>query len=377
MSEVFGSPIIQFIILATLSVVARALFMRKGNSPTASGAIAMAIGIFVLGALQQMPFPVKLLTQLLTIEGLIVWAFIVASYASSYQHGTFHLHTENPVGCFAVGTWVAGTAVLCRLTDVVLPQWRPLTLILAILTVLIWLWFLSLIVGKLPLIIPRPADVKVTGIILLAVVSTQSVVLMVEQLFPQQAPGWLMLLLISLGCAFYLAGLILIMRRYREQKGWHLTDDWDNTNCILHGAMSITGLAAVESRVAPTDLIVAIWGWATLVFVFVEAVEIARLCVRVRAYGWQRGVFSYAVSQWARNFTFGMFYAFTLRLHNGLGLAGSGGSEWLAAVQGFIVGYGQYVVLLLLLVELALFAAKNIAMDQGLTRIRSLTKWTT
>ncbi len=377
MSEVFGSPIIQLIILATLSGVARALFMRRGDSPTASGAIAMAIGIFVLGALQQMPFPVKLLTQLLTIEGLIVWGFIVASYVRSYQHGTFHLHTDNPVGCFAVGTWVAGTAVLCRLTDIVLPQWRLLTLALALLTVLIWLWFLALIVGKLPIILPRPADLKVTGVILLAVVSTQSVILMIEQLFPQQVPGWLLLLLISLGCAFYIVGLILIVRRYREQKGWRLTDDWDNTNCILHGAMSITGLAAVESKVVPTDLIVAIWGWVMIVFMVVEAIELARLRARIHAFGWQRGVFSYAASQWARNFTFGMFYAFTLRLHNGLGLAGSGGSGWVAAVQSLIIGYGQYVVLLLLLGELALYAARNIAIDQGLTRIRSLTHRTT
>jgi hypothetical protein len=88
-------------------------------------------------------------------------------------------------------------------------------------------------------------------------------------------------------------------------------------------------------------------------------------------------VFSYTASQWARNFTFGMFYAFTLRLHNSLGLAGGGGSEWLVAVQSFIVGYGQYVVLLLLLVELALYAARNITIDQGLAHIRSLTQRTT
>ncbi len=366
MSEVFGSPITQLIILAILSAATRALFMREGSSPTASGAIAMAIGIFVLGALQQLPFSTQQLTQLLTIEGLIVWAFIVVSYVGSYRRGAFHLHTDNPVGCFAVGTWVAGTAVLCRLTDIVLPQWRPLTLALAMLAALIWLWFLALIGGKLPLILSRPADLKVTGIILLAVVSTQSVVLMIEQLFPLQAPGWLVPLLISLGYAFYIAGLILIIRRYGEQKGWRLADDWDNTNCILHGAMSISGLAALECRVIPASLIVATWVWAAAVFVVIEAVELARLYARVRAFGWQLGVFGYSVSQWARNFTFGMFYVFTLSLYRSLGVT-AGESASLALVQGFIVAYGQYVVLLLLLTELALFASRNIKVRQLLT----------
>lgn len=366
MSEVFGSPITQLIILATLSAAARALFMREGSSPTASGAIAMAIGIFVLGVLQQLPFSTQRLTQLLTIEGLIVWAFIVVSYVCSYQRGAFHQHTEDPVGCFAIGTWVAGTAVLCRLADMVLPQWRPLTLALAILTVLIWLWFLSLIGGKLLLILSHPADLKVTGIILLAVVSTQSVVLMAEQLFPQQTPNWLVLFLIYLGYVFYAIGLLLILRRYTTQPGWRLTEDWDNTNCILHGAMSISGLAALESRVIADGLIVATWVWVTIVFVVIEAVELARLYARVRAYGWQRGLFSYAVSQWARNFTFGMFYVFNLRLYRSLGVAGSESAS-LAAVQGFIVAYGQYVVLLLLLFELALFASRNIKVRQLLT----------
>jgi hypothetical protein len=64
------------------------------------------------------------------------------------------------------------------------------------------------------------------------------------------------------------------------------------------------------------------------------------------------------VSQWARNFTFGMLYAFTLHLH--LSLPGADGSAALAALWTFLVRYGQYVVLALLVVEIALYVSGNL-----------------
>ena len=68
-------------------------------------------------------------------------------------------------------------------------------------------------------------------------------------------------------------------------------------------------------------------------------------------------MFTYHVSQWARNFTFGMFYAFTLYLHRSLPAAG--GIAQLSTAWSLVANYGQYVVLALLLVEVGLFTAKN------------------
>src|SRR3546814_12892621 len=76
--------------------------------------------------------------------------------------------------------------------------------------------------------------------------------------------------------------------------------------------MSITGLAAVMSGAVPFAVCYATWLYAGIMFLLVEAVELARLVQRKRLYGWRRGLGPYHVSQWARNFTFGMFYAFTL-----------------------------------------------------------------
>jgi hypothetical protein len=358
------SPVMQLLLLAACSAVGRRLFLRRGESPTASGAIAMAIGIFVLGALQHLPVPLALITRLLTLEGLIIWAYIAASYAASYRHGTFRLHTADPVGCFAIGTWVAGTAVLARLLLIVLPEWRPLALAMGLLALVIWFWYLLIISRRYGVIIGDPQRHPATGRILLATVSTQSLVLLAQELFPTTLPRLLVQALILLGYGFYGLGVVLIARRYLRDRGWRVRDDWDNTNCILHGAMSISGLAAVQTGVLPPTVIAATWVWAGSMFVGVELIEVRRLVARVRAYGWRNGVLTYHVSQWARNFTFGMFYAFTARVLVTSPIMAVPALAGLGGLLTTIVAWGQYVVLVLLLIELALFIAKNVDLSR-------------
>lgn len=358
--SLLDSPLIQLLVLAAISAAGRGLFLRRGESATASGAIAMAIGIFVLGALQHLPGPVALVTRLLTLAGLIVWVYIAASYVASYYRGTFHTHTMDPVGCFAIGTWVAGTAVLARLLVIVLPEWYLLALGMGLLALLIWLWYLLVISRRYGIIIADPQQHRATGRILLATVSTQSLVLLAQELFQAALPRPLTQALLILGYLFYGVGVVLIARRYLLQPGWRLRDDWDNTNCILHGALSITGLAAIQTAALPPALIMGTWLGALVMFVGVELIEVGRGVARVRAYGWRQGVLTYHVSQWARNFTFGMFYAFTVRVYATPQIMAALDLGDLRGLLGGIVAGGQYVVLLLLLVEVALFISKNV-----------------
>jgi hypothetical protein len=125
----------------------------------------------------------------------------------------------------------------------------------------------------------------------------------------------------------------------------------------LHGALSISGLAIVESGALPLQMALATWLAALGVFVLVEGIECARLAARVRRYGWAGGLGAYHVSQWARNFTFGMFYTFSARL--AAALAG-GAAGWVSAIQAPIIAAGQYLVLLLLLIEIGLFVRHNV-----------------
>ena len=100
------------------------------------------------------------------------------------------------------------------------------------------------------------------GSILLLTVSTQSVAIMALRLFP----GPLLirraaLVLIAAGVVSYLAGLALILRRYLGFRDWRLVTDWSSTNCILHGALSITGLAAVVTGVFAASAMTFYWFW--------------------------------------------------------------------------------------------------------------------
>jgi hypothetical protein len=196
-------------------------------------------------------------------------------------------------------------------------------------------------------------ETRPTGIILLTTVATQAVALPAFRLFPEVSiVHGAAAAVMGFGAVCYVVGGALIIRRYVAGPSWRLVTDWDNTNCVLHGALSITGLTAVISGLFGIAALAPFWAVTLAAFVVVEAIEVARLVARIRALGWRQGVFVYDVSQWARNFTFGMFYAFTAALEGQFAL--SGGYLAIGAFADAILAFGQYVVLAMLLGELML-----------------------
>ena len=94
---------------------------------------------------------------------------------------------------------------------------------------------------------------------------------------------------------------------------------------------------------------------AAALFAVVESMEVIRLRLRVGAHGWRSAVVIYHPAQWARNFTFGMFYTFTLALAGDR--SATAHAPWAAGLWEWLVGWGQYAVLALLLAEAALLLA--------------------
>jgi hypothetical protein len=220
---------------------------------------------------------------------------------------------------------------------------------------------LTLVARDLWAILVGRSGGSVNGAILLSTVSTQSIVILGPLLTPPELPEAVWTAITILGYLFYVTGLALIVRHYLRERGLRLADGWDNTNCIGHGALAISGLAAVLRGDLPVPWIVLTWLWMAGMFVVIESIEIARAFVRVQAYGWRKGVLTYNVSQWARNFTFGMFYAFTLSLN----ARDAGAARWLTGLWALILHYGQYGVLALLSIELALFLAHYAGVRAG------------
>jgi hypothetical protein len=223
----------------------------------------------------------------------------------------------------------------------------------------LWGWiaaaFLRVLASGLWAIAADPDGHRPSGVILLSTVSTQAVAIVLIDL-PVRVPALqaVATALIGFGYVLYALGAALVLRRYLRRPRWRLADDWENPNCILHGAMSISGLAAVVGGL-PFAVCYATWLYVVAAFVLVEAVELVRAGQRLRLYGWRRGVATYHVSQWSRNFTFGMLYAFTLAFERTFPAAAL--PDAVEALRGGIRAHGPYVVLLFLAVEIGLFLA--------------------
>ncbi|MGH8160741.1 MAG: hypothetical protein ACRESR_01040 [Gammaproteobacteria bacterium] len=355
MSSTLGVDIAAFVGLFIVSTLVRSRFHHHGYSATAAGGIVMAIGIFADFSLRQLPFDWPLLERLVTLELLVIWLFLARSYVASALNRHFRMHLAHPLRRFAIGTWVAGTAVLSALGMHALPEAPLFGKVLALVAVAIYLPYVALFVAGYARLLRRPFRQNANGIILLATVSTQAVVIALHDAFGSAFPGWYELGMLAFDICFLCAGLVLVVLHYGIKHNYVLAIEWKNANCILHGAVSITGLALVLTGDFSPYLLLDLWLVVLIIFVLVESVEIARMIERERARGLRLGIFVYDVTQWTRNFTYGMFYAFSFALLRYLDTAPPTESVvWLPAVRA-LADWGQYVVLAFLLIEIAIF----------------------
>jgi len=354
--------LLRLAVLLILFGLIRYFFLKRIPSPTPSGAIVMAIGIFINGAIRTFPLLADHASGF-AVALAVVLLFVAWSYLKDAWRGELvKKHFTNPVGTFGAGTWVAGISVCSIAVVQRVPEWTPVVQAVVVANAILWLFFIIRAAnGFLKILAPEMAG-KPHGVLLLSTVSTQSLVIVAKVAFG--SPAWYPFfarLFITLGALFYFACLALIFRRYAtEGKGFDLDKSWFNTNCIIHGAMSITGLASAVSGVVPPNLVLAIWLWVLFWIVVVEMVEVARALVRVSRLGFSVGLGAYDPTQWSRNFTFGMFYAFTLNFN----ITASSAGPLLSALRTFLLDYFGWVVLLVLVAEIAVFLADRYRLPQ-------------
>lgn len=344
-----------FALLTLLAVAVRAGFRHRWRySLTNAGGMVMAIGIFAIASLPNLPIHGEVLARLFALQLLLLWLLIAASYVLAAWRGHFwRLHVRPALGRFAIGTWVAGSAVLAIVVQAHLPELAALAVALTVVSVLLYIPYAALCLHGYARILRHPHHYNSNGIILLATVATQSVLLAVHVNLPGLLPGALVDVIMAVDVCLFALGIVFIARKVHALPRHALADGWMNTNCIIHGALSITGLAMVQITTAPMHLMLATWTTVVVLFILVESVEIIRMANRLQRYGLRRGVLSYNASQWTRNFTFGMFYAFSLALADHAGVAAMDDAR--TTLLHGVTQWGQYVALALLLLELALF----------------------
>ncbi|UJL46698.1 hypothetical protein KFZ58_01700 [Virgibacillus sp. NKC19-16] len=108
----------------------------------ASGAIIMAIGIFLIGTVEAFPILDIQLGKYLAFILLITWIVIYKSLSVQFFHRDFLIpFIRNPVNSFTIGTWIAGVSVLCNVFLKYFPGILLITQAMAILNTFLWLFF--------------------------------------------------------------------------------------------------------------------------------------------------------------------------------------------------------------------------------------------
>lgn len=202
--------------------------LSRPDAEPGAGAIVMSLGIFGLAVLPHLPLPLAVTTRLVAAEAFIIWGILAVSYAVAWRTPAFKIQLAVPANRFAVGTWVAGTSMLTQLLAKSFPLWRSVAVGLTLITVLLWVWSMALALGAFRTVAAAHGRIRTTGLILLTTVATQSVVLLLHDLFPLQTPLSLSFGLIMAGYALYAAGLAFIIAWPCLQKPrWHHLQDWD------------------------------------------------------------------------------------------------------------------------------------------------------
>ncbi len=308
----------------------------------------MALGIFALASGRVLLSDWPNIWHLLGFLILVLWGVLAGEFLARSLCQWPCSSEASESERFVIGTWVAGTAVPASVSAVMWPDFFWLSRTLTILASLLLLIYSSFFLRGYARLIHRWKFQESRGEILLASVSIQSVILAFHTSWTNALEDRLVLAINSLSAVLLVVGIGLILAGLRRFRWHRLAEGWSNTNCILHGALSITGLTLATITENPHPVL-SLWLLTGVILIVVEALELIRAMQRVRRYGWLEGLVCYHVSQWARNFTFGMFYAFSLQLQGRLG-ADAG-----LSLLDSVVKWGPLVVLAFLIIEIALF----------------------
>ncbi len=325
-------------------------------------AMVMALGIVTQGVLLNyfgIHFFQHIFGKILSIINLSLWFSFILSLIIASRDGKFKdIHYSNLINRFGIGTWVAGTSISGIIFYKQFFHWGFISVFIAIINIVLWIIYIGISVKTFLEISRTKSYQNVHGILLLTTVSTQSIVLLLNTVF-KEFPDIFNLSLLIIGFCFYLVCVFFILYRYIKSS-WSIELDWNNTNCILHGALSISGIACLVTGIIGMDTIRLIWRAAFIIFIMVESIEIYRLFKRMKYYGFKKAILIYDVTQWSRVFTFAMFYTLTSLIHTYLFIG--------SIVIDTILNLGVWIVIILLMFELMLYFSDLIKANKQSSR---------
>ncbi len=277
----------------------------------ASPGMVMAFGIFINFSCSFLLE--KFLTGSLLSYSLAVLAVLLGGWAAYLAYRLVDQAFNNrkavwnyTVGHFAIGTWVAGTNVWSMTIEPVSHGTA-----MAANAVGWTLWVLYMI-WLAKMVRHTEHRMKINGLVFLTTVATQSVVVSTSVIYPNASQLLYVLLALNiLGIVFYCFYcvqfcLVWIVIGVKQQ-----LQNWVPPNNITHGALSISILAAELIAINNPDVpylqtaIEVTWVLTASLFLIVFLIELNKLLRKPKT------ILSFQIPNYARNFTYGMFFACT------------------------------------------------------------------
>lgn len=333
-------------ILVLVSTFIHHFYKKNAHCQAAMGSIVMALGIITFDVLPQFQWMPHLIRQLMVMEILIIALYLVCFFVQRAIEIQFNIFTTNAVNQFGIGTWIAGSSILVILFLQQYPYWHIVIWSFSFCALFFWPIYLIISFRNLWHIFSKKIKLH-TGNLLLLTVSTQAVALLTHALFANKLPILMTQAFIFLGYIFYIIGITILGKYLISHQKKRLILGWSNGYSIMHGALSISGLASITTHSMNNKVILSTWILATMVFFCIESLSLTKLYYRIKIKGLVLGMLIYNLSQWTRIFTFGMYYSFSLALFK----------QHLNTkfLLHHVVTYGKYVVLVLLLFEVFIF----------------------
>lgn len=211
---------------------------------------------------------------------------------------------------------------------------------IAVLNIGLWLGYLGISLHTFRLGLTQWKTSILSGNLFLTTVSTQSIAIMLRTVFPAIDKG-ITLLIISLGLILYFISFLFIISHFSIHH-------WNATNCIFHGALSISGVALLYNKLVPMDFTIGFWFIVFTVFIVVEIIELINFVTKLKKHHMSDVLFTSNISHWSRLFTFGMFFTFTSLIYFKPGL--------MSAVKSSLLSALFFIIFCLLSIELIALA---------------------
>lgn len=325
-----------FVLIALAAVINLVFYRKKINLNTGFMAVVMTLGIINFGVLH-LSVNHSFITIVFYYVTFIIWVtFWMNILAALSNHSFAERHIRSEINRFTIGTWIAGTSIFIVLTYINGIAGHGWLDVLALLNVVLWLSYLGMSFHTIRIGLRKWKHTILSGNLFLTTVSTQSVAIMLRTVFPGLNVS-LIFIIISLRLIFYMISFILIISHFSIRH-------WNATNCIFHGALSITGVALLYNDIIPDVHALAFWSVVLAVFMIVEMMELIILFTKLKKHHFKEVLFKSNISHWSRLFTFGMFYTFTSMLEIKQGIVES--------VKNGFLSFLFITIFLLLLIEL-------------------------